>query len=611
MDLVDAAATARRMVVPLGPHCGRMASFYLVLSRVFFSMLAVCRAIYPASGAMHANKRRHADRPVEQAPTDAVAVWDLLADEHAMAILSHCAPADLGRLIGVDQRLRRLALDERLWEGIYWAAFPPCEPHCIATLGASVASLDMEGLVNQALDLMFDPAETTTGCALPLPEPVSALGQFQDPAVPTCHHHWPEVIAVRGYRWAYAVATVDRPRRFGPHLDGSPPCLVGRSLSLGTLYRGDLVAKGRNAHVAHGYATADIVQVVPRDSIRDDELVAYSPSGQWAQGKLAGRAIAWRAVPHAGSRFMPHDPRSWCIGFYQGLWMDGRPHGAGILIAPDYAGPGPWSRCGAPSVVRCGLWDGGRFSPPARAWSVVARESHPNAGVGIVETSDGTQKSGIVRTADGKVAFVGSMRPWYPATGRLMARDGSVGYEGDVGTSHEGRRGRLFLSDGRTVILAGWTDKWSRGLPPEPKYNRGTPTVVVAYANGDQMRWYGNPASAVEFVYADGRVCQPPLGWDAIGCYSPRADAAGGPAMGLLIQDTPFAWPRGQGIAAACDLVHDLVFWPRLADPDDASLYAEFLDHMATRHGPAWVRCRAAVRLLWGLADTPAAAASP
>lgn len=590
-----------------------LSSFLLLLSgalsKVLSLVLAAGRATLLVSGEARADGPRRMDESAKQTPSaDAVAVWDLLSDEHAMAVLSWCAPADLGRLSAVNQRLRGLALDERLWKAVYEATFPPCGPCCIATLGASVASLDIDALVDRALGLMFDPAEIIADCVLPLPESVSALGQVQRPQADGCSHHWIEVIDVRGYRWAHAVATVDRPRLFGPHLDGSSPCLVGRSVSPGgTVYRGDLVASRRGTYVAHGYATADAVQVVPRDSAQEHALVARGPSGRWAHGKLSGRAVAWCGSPRPDSRLMSNEPRNWCVGFYLGLWVDGRQHGAGILMAPDY--PYPRTRCGAPSMVRHGSWDSGRFGYPARAWSVVAHENHPNAGIGILETSGETQKTGIVRAADGRVAFVGSVRPWYPVVGRLMAHDGSVIYDGDVCVSHEKRRGRLFLSESRcAVTLAGWTGRLDRRPPPhELRHDRGTPTITIAYANGDQMRWHDNPASPAVFVYADGRMCRPPLGWEMAPCYPPRGNLADGSVTRPLIQDTPFALCETEGIIAARDSIRDLAFWPRLGDPDSIPTYTEFLDHMAIHHGPLWVRCRAAVRLLWGLDGIPAA----
>lgn len=48
------------------------------------------------------------------------------------------------------------------------------------------------------------------------------------------------------------------------------------------------------------------------------------------------------------------------------------------------------------------------------------------------------------------------------------------------------------------------------------------------------------------------------------------------------------------------EYINSAVFWPHLSAAADAHLYAGFMDHMGECHGPLWVRCRAAVRLLWG-----------
>ncbi|AVK75025.1 F-box domain containing protein [Pandoravirus quercus] len=551
---------------------------------------------------VHANKRRRTNDLVDLVAVD-INVWGLLADEHAMAILSWCTPADLATLSAVDWRLRRLALDERLWKDIYDTAFPSCGRGCIATLGKSVAGLDIAALVDRGLDLMLDPTKTTTGCVLPLPESVSGLGQIHNPALLSCHHHWPDVITARGYRWAYAVATVSRPRLFGPHLDGTPPRLVGRSCSLNTIYRGDLADGRRDTHVAHGYATADAIQFLPPGSTTDRTIVAHSPSGQWAHGRLAGRAVAWCSPRDCDPR-PPTDYRNQWVGFYQGPWAGGCPHGIGILIGPDYKYPQP--SCHAPSVVGCGN----------REWSVVAHKDHPNAGVGTGGgMGDRGATMGVVRTVDGTVAFAGEVSRFQPVAGRLMAQDGMAVYDGDVcATDRKKRKGRLFFVDGRTIDLAGWGGELNRGTPPEFKYGRGAATILVTYVNGDMVRWYGNPASLIEFVCADGRVYQPPLGWDTAACRSSSSHAdssARDQSARLLIQNTPFALPKGRDILLAHDHIRDLVFWPRLASSDDSLAYAAFLDHMAVHHGPLWVRCRAAVRLLWGLDSVPSDVTNP
>lgn len=565
-----------------------------------------------ADADTHANKRRRIDDPTDGAPAHGVAVWDLLADEDALAVLSHCAPADIGRVSAVNWRLRCLALDERLWKTLYDAIFPVCGKFCIAHVGRSVAGLDLEALVDRGLDLMLDPTKTTEGCALPLPEEVAALGDDDYVVGRGCRRHWPDVVAARGYRWAYAVAAVGRPRFFGPHLDGSPPSLIGRSCSLGATYRGDLVdIRGDDecvTYVAHGYATADAVCFVPWGSSTDHAIVARGASGQWAHGILEGRAVAW-CRPAQRSLRPQTDYRDQCVGFYRGPWVNGCPHGDGILIGPDYLYP--QVACHAPSVVRSGTWRGGLPGHATRAWSVVSAKDSACAGVGTLATSRDAPKTGIVRTAKGDVAFVGEVGEWRPAVGRLMARDGGPTYDGDVCIEHGGHKGRLTLADGRTIDLDEQRDDPDKAVSPEPESDHhGMPAVVVTYPNGDRVRWRANAASPVAFIYADGRTCEPALGWDTAVC-SPSPTVCVDTAARLLLDDTPFAAAQHHALFLAHDPIEGLVFWPRTAQKSDAPVHAPFLDHMAAHHGPRWVQCRAAVRLLWGLDDIPATPPKP
>ncbi|AGO81999.1 F-box domain containing protein [Pandoravirus dulcis] len=582
----------------------------------------------PTETRPHASKRRRTGDPEPQTDGN---VWALLPEEAAMAVLSYCEPADLGRLSAVDWRLRRLAIDERLWKGIYETAFPPCGSRCIAALGASVAGLDIAALVNRGMDIMFDASKTTAGCALPLPEPVVRLGcpwGFRSPSE-QCQHHWPDVIAARGYRWAYAVAIVSRPRFFGPHLDGSAPCLVGRSVWCGATHRGDLADTRFNALGAHGYGTANHGQFLPSSHTTDYTIKARAISGHWSHGVADGRAVAWCALMggvHDTSRI---EPRDQCVGFYQGDWCQGMPHGSGVLIAPDH--DYPIRKCGGPSVVRCGPWRLGSAHVGNRAWGVVASEDRPNAGVGITGTDP--SRLDIVRTADGRVAFLGDVRMWMPHSGQLMGRDGSVLYDGIVCTDKydSESKGQAIFPDGRAAHLdmesykldggvpiqrkthgrAPITYKFYNGVMTAVKSDLGDPVISIAYPNGDRMNWYGGRrerATPVKFIYADGRALMPPLGWNMVSwCHPPRSSCSDAVGAEALLCDTPFASNDNyRNVLQIRAYLDHLVFWPRLAGPDDAAGCAAFLDHMAAHHGPSWVRCRAAVRLMLDL-DGPTA----
>lgn len=111
------------------------------------------------------------------------------------------------------------------------------------------------------------------------------------------------------------------------------------------------------------------------------------------------------------------------------------------------------------------------------------------------------------------------------------------------------------------------------------------------------------PVTPIKFVYADGRALMPSLGWNMVPwcqpIWSSRSGAAGTEA---LLCDTPFVSNNEHHHTPQMRAYLDhLVFWPRLAGPDDAVECAAFLGHMAAHHGPAWVRYCAAVRLMLDL----------
>lgn len=526
------------------------------------------------------------------------AVWDLLADEHVFYVLRHLRADDLMRVSAVNWRLRHIAFDERLWKALYTVAFPPCPTRCLATVGESVAGVCMFDAVDKGIEHMLDPAWAATGCAVELPQSVCALGDTDVPSS-TCPHHWPDVISARGYRWAYAVAAVDRPRLFGPHLDGSPACLVGRSQA----YRGDLKPWMWDP-IGDGYATCDGMNLSPWER-QWESIHARCISGRFSHGAPAGRVVAWC---NRADRSVKEDTRNSCVGFYQGDMTGGGPDGLGVLVGPTNGG--------APSVIRCGPWRDGSPDTGNHAWSVVGRGQEPKvAGIGYCIRDIGT--SGVARTAKGKVAFVGTVESWRPVAGRFLSNNGTVTYEGcahtaraavDNNSSTNGggqriRRSTLFMGDGRVVGLVGWRGAWDGGPTPKSRQISGLPTITVTYPNGDRMHWHGNPALPTEFVFADGRVCKPALGWNqaAYCAGTGRAEnAKPRPRTQLLIQDTPFALPS-EHPALSHEYIDSVVFWPRLSAATDARPYACFMDHMAACHGPLWARCRAAACLLWGL----------
>nr|UDO47487.1 F-box domain protein [Pandoravirus massiliensis] len=557
----------------------------------------------------------HTRRYAMETEKPADAFWDRLADEHVFCLLRHLGAGDLMRVSMVDRRFRCIALDECLWKALYIAAFPPCPTRCLATAGESVVGVDIAAIVNAGMDRMLDPTWAATECVIELPLAVRALGDMDSVPLATCPHHWPDVLYARGYRWAYAVAMVDSPRLFGPHLDGSPACLVGRSQG----WRGDLT-KWPCGPMGHGFATVDSMN--PCSWKRQwDPVRLQSVSGQFSHGRPAGRVVAWcHRVQSARC-----NERDWCTGFYQGTMTGAGPHGVGVLIGPTKgsAGRTQFGHNRVLSVIRCGAWQDGRPVAGNRTWSVLGhREQAQAAGIGYC-TGD-TENSGIVRTFNGKVAFLGTVKSWEVVTGRFMSGDATVVYEGcarialaadddgDINNAIKNRQrtrcSTLFIRDGRVADLAGWRGAWDGGSAPQSRQDAGPPTVIMTYANGDRMHWRGNPASPAEFVFADGRrLCRPPLGWNLVAHCAPTTLSGGAEPRArtrLLIQDTPFALPAGHA-ALSHEYVDGVVFWPRLSTADDARLYVDFMDHMAACHGPQWVRCRAAVRLLWGL-DGPA-----
>jgi len=490
-----------------------------------------------------------------------------------MCMLQWCTAKDLGQLSAVDHRFRRLSLDERLWEPLYNRAVPPCIESetraCLFVSGSRVADLDITSAVERALDRLLDPAVATLGTEPVLSRALCALANIHK-RLESCPHHWHTVIAARGYRWALAVAASQVPRRFGPHLDGSPATFVGNAVCCGRQCRGDMgSAHDPNDHLC-GYGT-----------MREEHSCV---SGRWNRESSAESIVAFSSG-----------------AIYYGGYHNWRRHGYGVIVGLYRTGSDT-------PTVHAGQWSSGRIVD-SRAWHVECGE-HEKSVTGFGYTSSGVRDAvpqGIVRAGrDGRIAFCGELGySWTterfgkltPFRGRLFCSDGSTLYDGDV-EGNDGRSGRIHMRNGRILEMTRWRNtRWNpqSGGPPSSATTR---FMALIYPNGDRMSWGGSMLEPDALVCANGRIYRPSLGWNIITRPTESARTSF-EARGVLLQDTVVRLPSDDVIITYHNGVDGILFWPRASSPADVADALDFADHMAQHHGPLWVKCRTIVRLLY------------
>ncbi|AGO85088.1 F-box domain containing protein [Pandoravirus salinus] len=512
-------------------------------------------------------------------------MWASLPDEIALTILAWCSAADLGRLSTVDRRLRRLALDESLWKAIYERAFPPCldddSTVCLYRLGLGIDTMAICREVDGALDRLLDPDVPTAGPEPDLSSLLWALGSVGNRAA-QCPHWWPTIFIVRGYRWAFAVAATEVPRFFGPHIDASPATLVGRvTLRWGKRYRGDL-ERSRRRFKPHGHGIVKMTVGNGADGSDQVEWVA----ARWEHGAYTDE-VAASYVGHAYPtlRAFPSDARA---GFGCGR------RGSRTFIH-NGAPSGSVGRHTA-SVVRSGPWRHGLPMPGGRMWTTVGDTFAPSsaAGIGCVFSKDAHGR-GIVRDKDGRAVFVGDIVNGHDLVrGQLFSGTGAVLYDGDIPKAlRPTGQGRIRLADGRVLYVA---------MDPENRqtgdYRPRGPTIIAVYPNGDRATYYGDPPQIATFARADGRVDDPPAGWNMIIHVTEVTTPDSVQALWPLLQNTVLRVSNMDDILRWRDAITDGLFWPRSLSASDRTESLAFLDYMAARHGARWARCRAAVRVL-------------
>jgi hypothetical protein len=335
-------------------------------------------------------------------------------------------------------------------------------------------------------------------------------------------------------------------------------------------------------------------------------------AGEWIQGRPNGSLCVWAKYKRG---YM----------YYEGGYVDGRPHGDGLLVTPRGVYDSHWSK-------------GERYG------AGVART--PYARITYAATSPrGKRQAAIVYRDDGSIEFKGICDlNGDPVNGILFDRAGVALYRGNISCNgYADGDGTVYLCDGTTITGCINAQFWSK-------------LITVTYPNGDRVEcvapgkptgcpWV--PASIVRFVFSAtgpdpllaGRTVEGPWHILQVGPRSPLPPLgcalAGGPdgdpsnePPAMIVHPVSSYVSVPSALDAALDDVcadgddidsgaendddsyeiepmralDDFVFWPRAVDPDDVRRIdrGQFLDHMATHHSQHWSTCRAfAAALSW------------
>ncbi|AGO84831.1 F-box domain containing protein [Pandoravirus salinus] len=526
---------------------------------------------------------------------NSVADMTALPNEILAIIMGMCAPRNLCRLAAVSSALRRLALDERLWKLHYKRAVGRCygvPGGCLARGGNQLGDVDPFACIIATADRLLDIKSPIVDAS----DPYRAMRHLCR-SVPqqSCRHHWPSVIRARGYRWAYAVAKVKRPRWFGPHLDGSPASLVGRVERGGHLCCGDFV-RIRGKYKPHGYATCDGMS--HKCDCGSTHHVVRKVSGIWSHGVPTGPVVGWMplqkgdAYSRSGSSCLC---RGWsesyvgclddCALFLHGGYGSHGLEGLGVVVGSKTMRACQWVR-GQPTDV------------------VTIHKSS-----GQQACADGRSDSRVRGTlrVHGLLGFCGTIESEdTPREGDFFGTHGNVLFRGDL----DAGKGRIYADDGLVLKCNKWNREWRRD-----RQDRGDPgkaPISVYYANGDKAVWArtGQQPVLVRFV-AGGTSYEPILGWHVVmlpDASTPEAaDDSRDQSQGRrLVIDQDWVWS-----SSACrdqirwpDRVVDLnlVFWPRINSTRFIDDVLRFVNHMVSNHdAQLWTRCLKAVRAFYGL----------
>ncbi|QBZ81491.1 F-box domain containing protein [Pandoravirus celtis] len=570
------------------------------------------------------------------------AVWDVLSDEAVWCILVMCAQRDLCALAGTCRRMHRLCTDDALWRHIYRRDFPPCHDACLLTLGDEVSRSSFSPLdyARRRLDRLLDPGDDLS---MPDPTPGSAalwtverLTSAAIHGVSECVHHWPDVIAARGYRWACAsmipLAHRTMPQRLFYPVDepGAKGTVVGyctvRSASIYKLrddveetcdlpykapYRGEVEIRPYG-FVAHGLGT-----------ISDHDAAAFAwacRSGAWSHGRghISGPCALWQpAIGRPDAVVFVH-----CSGrdLVHHAEMPGQPDcGIGVLLSSE-----------GDIAVGCLCHPKGDPREGTTRLAAIARTGQTERHVGSV-TAMATCASlrrvtahlcgvlpgdidgqGLLRTPSQRVAFVGSFIKGEPLTGKTWDADGRLLYAGSF-KHNVLDHGTLYTADG-TTLQGSWVRGW-RDID-SPAYSIPAIHLTASHPDGATVLWKDwmrvdrrmRPRVA-DFWWTlstNGTVTTerpwPSADWDVLVLPHDPAQPARAPVRPLLA-DVGLAVARSTHLLHADDIIDDLAFWPR-PNPDDGPRphlddTLAFLSRMvATR--PRWARCLCVVSAMYG-----------
>ncbi|AVK75313.1 F-box domain containing protein [Pandoravirus quercus] len=580
-----------------------------------------------------------------QAQESLHAAWDVLSDEAVWCILVMCAQRDICALAATCRRMHRLCMDDALWRHIYRRDFPPCHNACLLPLGDEVSRSALSPLdyARRRLDRLLDPGDDLSVPDLAPSQTalwtVERLTSAAIHGVSECVHHWPDVIAARGYRWACAsmipLESYRMPQRlFYPvNEPGAHGVLVGhclvRSIQNCKLhdngdieepnawpylasYRGDVEPGTRGFFVAHGFGTIS-------DPTASNLLWACR-SGAWShgQGHISGPCALWqRAMERPDTVVFMH-----CSGreLVHHAEMPGQPDcGIGVLLSSDgdvavgcLSHPKGDPREGTTRlalIAHAGQTDRCVGSITAMATCASLRRVTAHLCGVLPGDIDG---QGLLRTPSQRVAFVGSLIKGEPLTGKTWDAGGRLLYAGSF-KHNVLDHGTLYTADG-TTLQGSWVRGW-RDID-SPAYSIPAIHLTASHPDGATVLWKDwmrvdrrmRPRVA-DFWWtltANGTVTTerpwPSADWDVLVLPHDPAQPTRAPVRPLLA-DVGLAVARSTHLLHADEIVDDLAFWPR-PNPDDGPRphlddTLAFLSRMvATR--PRWARCLCVVSAMYG-----------
>lgn len=586
-------------------------------------------------------------RTQEAAPSSA---WDALPDEAAWCILVLCSQREICALAATCRRMHRLCTDDALWRHVYLRDFPPCRHACLLVLGDAVLRSPLSPLdyARRRLDRLLDPDDDLS---TPL-DPVGVAAGWDverltvgvADAVARCVHHWPTVIAARGYRWACAsmvpLTSYRMPqRRFYP-INAPDGCgtVVGRCVvTSGSIYDHDddkeepygshytasyrgQVEIQRHGFVPHGLGTISghgataLPWTCRSGAWRHGQIVSEGPCAMWQWA--AGRPDAAVFVHcRAGDRVRHTE-------------AVGKPEcGVGVLLSSD-----------GDVAIGCLCHPRGDPREGTTRVALVARGERPDRRAGTVTVMTtgaslrcvathlcstmprGIDGVGLLRAPLRKVVFAGSFADGEPHVGKTWDSDGRLLYDGSFKWGAPFKHGALdcgvlYATDGTTldgVWVCGWRDATTaaRHIPATRLTASHPDGATVVWK--DWMRidgrvrprvanFWWTPSTAGADFHAIERPW-PSADWDVFLLPPDPAPPLKAPVRPLLAE-AGLAIAQSMHFLHADEIVGDLAFWPRPNPREGPRPHLEdtlaFVSRMAATR-PRWARCCRVVSAMYG-----------